>query len=104
VQAAKACCIPAGRPIHVPGFGAKERNEHINRKPLARKFRSSEEAFFLSGILSSAIPSGGDSIPGASLHAMPLFDADKHLDRSHGDCKKHMAATGALTPGLMVCG
>jgi hypothetical protein len=108
VQAAKACCTPAGSPMHIPGFGAHERIKHIHRKPLHRPFRSAEEALFLSGVFSATAsycnaPVSDDVDLGGALRAMKLFAADKAVDRNHGDCTKHRAATGALIPGLMVC-
>lgn len=100
-QAAKACCIPSAEPSPVPGFDSHQRNRNQNRKLLQRKFRSVEEALFLSGVFSTT---GSTEEPGGATRSMPLFEADKAMDRSHGDCTKYRAATGALSPGLMVCG
>lgn len=86
----------------LPGFGAHVRNRHHRRKLLSRSFRSEEEALFMSGVFSTT--SRGLEEPGGAHRKLPLYAADKDLDRNNaGDCTKHRAATGALSPGLMVC-
>jgi hypothetical protein len=104
MQAAKACCTPEGDATPISGFGASQRNSRSHRKPLDTQFQSHDEALFMSGVFSTALPAGETTEPGGAGRRLPLYAADRELDRNNsGDCTKHRAATGALSPGLMVC-
>jgi hypothetical protein len=66
---------------------------------------SAEEAYYRTGVYSSAVPFETNEFGGA-LRRLPLFQADIASSagrrRQRGDCTKHQVAHGALSPGLMV--
>ena len=105
MQRVKECCIPKASqqasPAHIRNLqGTLARSQ---RKPLNRAVVSEEEAYFVTGVYSSA-QSSTNASRGQAERLLPHYAADAKLRSSkpRGNCTKHKNKSGALTPGLMV--
>ena len=91
-----------GEPTVLRNFQPRHRLASTRRHYQATPIRSEDEAYYRTGLSSSAVTQEQAS-KGEGWRSMPLFAADaQRKDKGADDCTKHLYSSGALAPGLMV--